>query len=190
LPQTEWYIFSYERAYGYESAWARIFIRTDLRYFLFNPPGDSDHPTNITWQINYRTWFDAFVQGTLTPEMYKDKYDAVIEALNLWEAGGSRSLANLTEAQRGYVKVFHPLYQNSPWNHPSECLEMVLDDTTTKSFCRFRHLINDYLYLRTGVSPQYWESYSNSFIVRELHEGLRYAQVLDKFHTEWQNIGN
>jgi len=190
MPQTEWSLFSAHRQYlQYTFMWTDLFRRADLVYFLFNPPGDNDHFSNANWQSNYQTWIDSYMQttwATLTQEQFSTKYDAIKEALTLWEAGGSGALANMTEAQRGYVKVFHPLYSNSPWNHPSECEQIALGNTSTETFCRWRNLIlldpAIWSYLtgtpseRRGV-----ESIKNTMILTRRQEGYTYLQILQWF---------
>jgi len=192
VPISQWSLFQKalesetERNIPITSGFLQLFRHVDLYYFLFNPPTLHEHPSDDLWKYKYAAWIDTSNQtgyGSVTAEEVKGKYQEVKTALTLWETGGSQALRNMTPNQIGFLRTFHPLYPDSHWNHPLQCLELGLTgDTYVETFCRWRSLIHFSGYTDiteySGYYRQGIEGVVNSVIASSIGNGSSYASTL------------
>lgn len=160
----------------------------DVLYFLFNPPNASEHPSDTAWKTKYAN-FTNTPPGTTLQELQENVKSKIIEVSNtltLWENGATQ----LTDEQGGYLRVFHPGFPDSNWNHPTKCQQVAIRNQS-EPFCRWTNLVQvgmwdiEVLYGNSG--PALLSSALGTIQFRQ-GEGNSYAEtlalILEKMHRD------
>jgi len=143
----------------------------DVIYFLFNPPNASEHPSDTAWKTQYANWFADI---RITNEELNSKIIEVSNTLTLWETGATQ----LTNEQLGHLRVFHPLFPNSNWNHPTKCQQAVIINQS-EPFCRWTTLV------QVGMNDiKTFNSYEGSAVANATLEFIRVYQGQGNSYAE------
>jgi hypothetical protein len=183
VPVVEWYI--YQNAVSasldincstpfYAKGCAIQFRTLDVYYFLFNPPNATEHPHDEAFRTKFETWLTD--PGDITDAQIASKILELSNTLTFWETGGQLAIAEMSEEQVDYLRVFHPLFPNSPWNQPARCQQNPVINQS-ESFCRWR-TVTQIAAAGGSITEQFVVNAINSLHILYQSQGKGYAEML------------